>query len=388
MWLLEKETEKAIERAYSAGILPSAEQQVEYEARVFGDSGGGTPRIYSVDGDVATIVVDGVLTNKPDFMSMIFGGGNTTYREIIESLALAEADECVNSVTMAINSPGGQFDGLFDALAAIQGTRKNITARVGNVAASAAFAIASQADHIVASGIASRVGSVGVMATYASDPNTVAITSTNAPKKAPDVTTEEGQGVVREGLDAMHEIFVQAIADGRGTDIDGVNANYGQGATLLANEAMKRGMIDAISERGSVGNSHLTDKRDTAALGGEVTTEEKQMDLTKLKAEHPDVYTAAVQEGATQERERVEAHMVMGEASGDMETACAAIKDGSEMTTLLNAKYMAAGMKKKAIEARDEDEVATDTAVATDLSAESQEVVATVCAGLGVKVGE
>ena len=36
----------------------------------------------------------------------------------------------------------------------------------------------------------------------------------------------------------------------------------------------------------------------------------------------------------------------MGEASGDMKTAIAAAKDGSEMTATLQAQYMAAGMNR------------------------------------------
>ena len=40
------------------------------------------------------------------------------------------------------------------------------------------------------------------------------------------------------------------------------------------------------------------------------------------------------------------AHLTMGEASGDMDLAVASINDGSEMSATLNAKYMAAHMKR------------------------------------------
>ena len=85
------------------------------------------------------------------------------------------------------------------------------------------------------------------------------------------------------------------------------------------------------------------------------------MDLATLKASHPDTYKAAVAEGEKQERDRVSAHLIMGEASGDMVTAIKAVNDGEQMTATLNAKYMAAGFKKGALAGRAED----DTTVAT-----------------------
>ena len=48
-------------------------------------------------------------------------------------------------------------------------------------------------------------------------------------------------------VDGLDELFAEAIADGRGTTIEKVNADFGQGATLLADEAVKRGMIDSIA---------------------------------------------------------------------------------------------------------------------------------------------
>ena len=54
--------------------------------------------------------------------------------------------------------------------------------------------------------------------------------------------------MVREELDAMHKIFVDSIAEGRSVTTEKVNAEFGQGGTLLAGEALKRGMIDAVAE--------------------------------------------------------------------------------------------------------------------------------------------
>lgn len=379
MWLLEASIRQAIEQAQKAGVLPTVQQQIEYEARYAVSASETTSRILSVAGNNAEVAVKGVITKAPCFLAMLFGGGNTTYGEIIAALAEAEADATVDNITLAIDSPGGHFDGLFDTLAAIQSTTKPVKAVISNVGASAAFAIASQADEIIASNRAARIGSVGVAATFEVSDTEVTITSTEAPKKRPDVTTEEGKAMVREELDAMHEIFVDAIAEGRSTTIEKVNAEFGQGATLLAGEALKRGMIDAVAETSlKVVESAKTT---TTARSGGNNPEKGPMDLKTLKAQHPDVYAAAVQEGVESERDRVTAHLTMGEASGDNKTAYAAIKDGSEMTATLQATYMTAGMNRQDVANRQDDDAnanAGDGANASDDQGDAADAVASM----------
>jgi len=353
MWLLEASVSQAIQQAQKAGFTPSAEQQAQFEASFRnGDVSANDNRLLTVAGNNAEISVKGVITKSPSFMAMLFGGGNTTYPEIISAIAAAEQDDTVSNITFAIDSPGGHFDGLFDTLSAIQAAKKPTKAIISNVGASAAFAIASQADEVVASNIAARIGSVGVVATFMVDDNEVSIASTEAPKKRPDVSTVEGIAMVREELDAMHEIFVDAIAEGRSTTADKVNADFGQGSTVLANEALKRGMIDAVAT--SSLKVVKSTKTTTANSGNQ--PEANNMDLKQLQAQHPETFAAAVQQGTTEERDRVSAHLTMGEASGDMKTACSAIKDGSSMTATLQATYMTAGMNRSNVESRQEDD--------------------------------
>lgn len=385
LWLLEASVRLAIEQAYRSGTLPTAQQQIDYEARYAASASETASRLLTVAGNNAEVAVRGVITKAPSFLAMLFGGGNTTYGEIIAALAEAEADPTVDNITLAIDSPGGQFDGLFDALAAIQGTSKPVKALISNVGSSAAYAIASQADEIVASNRAARIGSVGVAATIGVDDSEVTITSTNAPKKRPDVTTEEGKVMVREELDAMHEIFVDAIAEGRGSTVEKVNAEFGQGATLLSDEALKRGMIDAVAEPSL---KVVESTKTTTARSGGNQPEAGNMDLKQLKAQHPDVYTAAVQEGVDQERDRVNAHLTMGEASGDTKTAFAAIKDGSGMTATLQAQYMTAGMNRNDVANRQDDDAdanAGDNANASNNQESGEDVASLVEARLGVE---
>lgn len=54
----------------------------------------------------------------------------------------------------------------------------------------------------------------------------------------------------------------------------------------------------------------------------------------------------ALQRGVAQERDRVLAHLTMGESCGDMSIALDAIRSGAGMTLELNARYLSAGMNR------------------------------------------
>jgi len=338
MWLLLQSVLNDIQDARASGVKFTAEQVATFEA----SNGEG---IMALAGNSAEIHVKGVLTNTPDMFARWFGGGNTTYPAIIAALAEADANPEVKQIVMRFDSGGGAVNGMFDAIAAMQTTKKPIKAIVGTMAASAAYGLASQADEMVAHNRASAVGSIGVVVDTFVSESRVSITSSNAPDKRPDVTTEKGKATVVAQLDAIAGLLDEAVAEGRNTTVKKVNADFGQGGILLADEALKRGMIDSIS----------TNKPATATNGGK-PQEQRSMDLQTLKAQHPDVYAAAAQEGRTEERDRVGAHLTMGEASGDMKTAIGAVQDGSAMTATLQAKYMAAGMNRSDVQARQDDD--------------------------------
>lgn len=76
------------------------------------------------------------------------------------------------------------------------------------------------------------------------------------------------------------------------------------------------------------------------------------MTLEELKAQHPELCKELVAEGVKKERDRVCAHLTLGEASGDLKTAFEAIESGEAMTSTLQAKYMAAGMNRRDREER------------------------------------
>lgn len=248
MWLMKKSLAEAVEHARAQALQPPPVVMAAFEHERSMASANGEPRIFKRAGDVAEIVIQGALTPKPDWYAYWMCGGNTTYPEIIQALALAHADMGIKRIVLNISSPGGYVDGLFDCLAALDACSKP-KETIASMADSAAYAIACLGGKITARNKASEFGSVGVCTTYVryDGVNIYDIVSSNAPNKRPDPSTKEGQAVIREGLDAIEELFIDTIVRGRGTTTKDVTKNYGQGAVLLATAALGVGMIDAIS---------------------------------------------------------------------------------------------------------------------------------------------
>ncbi len=339
-WLLRDDVLEAIQTASAASLQISAEQTLAFEA-------SARRSLLQTGNQVATIPVVGTLTPRPDLLAFLFGGGNTAYSQIVEALAEAQNDPTIGSVELHVNSPGGSVDGLFETIAAVEAFTKPIKVRASQ-AASAAYALAAVAGPIEATSVGSSFGSIGVAVSTRVAKDTVTLTSTDAPDKRPDPMTAEGQATIRSYLDAVHSEFVEAIARGRSTSAEALNAT--RGGTFLAKDALSKGLIDSISEA-----KKASRKQTTASKSGGISTE-SVMDLKELKAQFPAVYEAAVQLGRDEEFEQVAAHLKLGAACGDLSIAVSAIEGRKPFTSaLVQAEYQAAGLNRRDIQARQAD---------------------------------
>ncbi|MFW5955727.1 MAG: S49 family peptidase, partial [Rhodothermales bacterium] len=212
---------------------------------------------YLVDSEgTAHIPITGELTSRAetDICGAYTAEALTEYGYIEMASLAADEDDRVERIVYHIDSPGGYADGVMDAANAMRAVSKPTEARVGAMAASAAYWLASQTDRITANSVASRVGSIGVAVeeydmTQALENAGITrrvYTSTDAPDKRPDTRTEEGQAKIVAQLDDLHRVFARSVAEGRGTTEDEVNQNYGRGSILIAERALAAGMIDEI----------------------------------------------------------------------------------------------------------------------------------------------
>ena len=350
-WLITPGALETVKSAMTREI--SADMLKQFEAS-FGDGEFTGSRIMVKAGNTAQINIAGVLSKEPSWMLRYFGGGNTAYSEIIGAINEAERDPAIDNVIFSIDSPGGSTNGLTGAMDAIMNMTIPTKAVVSGMAASAAYGLASQADTIEATDRGATFGSIGVRVTCYVDDSMVDITSTNAPNKAPDVTTDDGKATVRAWLDQVEAVFIEDIAEGRGVEPDKVKSDFGQGGVFLAKDALSRGMIDTINEN---------DRSQITIPGAANPPQEpNSMNLQELQAKHPELYKAVFDAGVASEKDRVSAHLTLGEACGDIKTAISAIEKGDALTASYQAQYMAAGMKNNQIGARQTDENVTAAA--------------------------
>lgn len=364
-WLIDEQVGRALATARRGNINASSEQ-----LRAFDASSAvaleGDPRNMTRAGASAEIAIDGVLTEKPDFWAWYIGGGNTTYSMIARAIAVAAADPTIKEVVLRVSSPGGTVDGLWEALVAIERFRFDSGKKIRVVASkaqSAAYAIAAYAGKIEAVNVASFFGSIGTAIDIDiwADVKTVSITNDDSPDKRPDPETPEGRAVFADFCNEVNELFVDAIARGRGIEAKAVVEGFGRGRTFTAEEAKARGMIDSFPKMRTAAQLRANAHTTPTAEAGAPTQEKTMKTLDELKAQHPDLYAAAVAKGVSDERERCGAHLEMAKVTGKagLKLALEAIEAGTEFTVKMAASYQAAGISESQVNARQSESDAT-----------------------------
>src|SRR5689334_4671573 len=112
-WLIAGETLAELERVRATPT--TAEQRSRFEAARRGArrGAGELPPNLTVNGSEATIAIEGILTEAFDFWAWILGMPQTSYSDIRSAVDAVMRDPAIRSVTVAVDSPGGQLDGLF-----------------------------------------------------------------------------------------------------------------------------------------------------------------------------------------------------------------------------------------------------------------------------------
>ena len=348
--------------AIHAALLEKAEgfviDQAAYNAFIERRSHSGSEKgeLFIRDGSAAHILITGVLTAKPDFFFDMFGGGSSVYGDIVAAVQAADDDDEISEIVLEIDSPGGSTAGFFRTAKAIANTSKPTRAEVTNLAASAAFGLATQADQVIAEDPMTMIGSVGVATSVFVSESRVQITSTEAPDKLPDVTTSEGIAAVRRELDAIHAEFVAVIASGRGVSVAEVNADFGRGALMVAGDALRSGLIDGIDSLSAPGGAESDPPSSAKA-----NTKGTAMDLGEFKAKYPELYASVFDSGRTAgiavERDRVTAHVTAAKAVGKPELAAEHIISGVDFSSqAVQAGYLTAGLNRSESDDRNADD--------------------------------
>ncbi|NIZ41517.1 S49 family peptidase (plasmid) [Entomospira entomophila] len=255
---------------------------------------------YSVVDGVAYLPVQGVLAKQVGLLDIMFNRAMgvplpTTYGGIAQAIAKANADASIRAIVLQVDSGGGYVSGIDTAISAIRSSEKPITSEVHGMCASAAYWLASQTQQITASSRLSKIGSIGVMVqvfdfSESKSKSGVKIhtfRSSNAPKKALDPTDEGFNAQIQQEIDTVEAHFLADVALGRGVANETVARDYGTGGIFFAEQALKAGMIDAITALPSIDTSKSREG-------------DKAMSMTKEEHE------AVLAQAMSAERERVQ----------------------------------------------------------------------------------
>lgn len=261
----------------------------------------GQPDIYTVNGQMAVIAINGPIDRE----SWFFAIGQNDIRAALDA---AMADSAVKGILLAINSPGGVVAGTKELADHISKCAKikPLAAYADGLCASAAYWLAAATGRIFAPATA-QIGSIGVIAVHTSWQKALQSAGIETtfiysgkykaaghPEKS---LAESERQLFQSRIDAIHEIFKADV----GRYMRPKGDDWAEGQTFLAAEAKKRGLITAIVRDQAEALNEL------AAIAGK---KEHKMDLTQLKAEQPGLlaeYAAELNAKHTQEMEAVKA---------------------------------------------------------------------------------
>jgi signal peptide peptidase SppA len=223
------------------------------------DAKGAKGPGFERDGDVAVLRIEGPLAQRAWSCWMFEGEG---YDRITDRAQAALADNGVRALLLRIDSPGGEVAGCFDAARAIRAAAdragKPVVAYADEMACSAAYALATAADEIVApdTGVVGSVGVITVVhdrtAANAREGRNVRVVRSGQLKAVPhpdDALTPEAVARVQADIDGLAAIFADLVAARRGMTREGVLAL--EADAFLGAEAVARGLADRVGNYGA-----------------------------------------------------------------------------------------------------------------------------------------
>ena len=252
-WLLTREmhcTLTDIARAHAFG--GAAEEAQHAKAATFGAN--PKKRDFALVGSTAVLPIDGVIGRK--YSDSLYSSGVTSIDIFHRMLNAAAGDSAVDSILLAIDSPGGIVTGVPEAAAAIRAARetKPVLAYADGQCCSAAYWLASQADAIYAMPSA-QVGSIGVYLSILDQSRAAEMAGLKVEMfrsgkhkgmgQPGTSLTDEQRAMLQGRVEAIGAQFRAVVCDGRGRPI---GEDSLQGQSFDAAEARVRGLVDEVTD--------------------------------------------------------------------------------------------------------------------------------------------
>jgi HK97 family phage major capsid protein len=205
---------------------------------------------------VAVLRLQGTIAHHAGWEMSASGGTSTDgFRAAFKS-ALNNSN--VGAIVIDCDSPGGAVEGVAEAFETIFAARgqKDVLAVANAHMHSAAYWICAAADEIVVtpSGMVGDIGVMTVHSSYAEMDRKLGIERTLIKAGAGKGTgfngaplSEEDRASIQANVDAIYDLFVDAVARGRGDSVAAVKNGYGEGRSVDAQTAVTLGLADRVA---------------------------------------------------------------------------------------------------------------------------------------------
>lgn len=213
-------------------------------------------RLLQVQAGVGVIGIKGTLVNNDSWMNRFMG--RTGYNEIREAIIEAVSNPSIKAILFDVDSPGGSVAGLSDTADLMKEVRrvKPTFAFAGGNMASAAYWLGASAGKVFASK-ASIVGSIGVMSVHLEYSKQLAQSGVGATivrsgqfkalANSIEPLSAEAEGQEQAKSDAAYKVFVDHVAEARGTTSRIVLDRMAEGREFVGEAAKEAGLIDGIT---------------------------------------------------------------------------------------------------------------------------------------------
>jgi signal peptide peptidase SppA len=205
-------------------------------------------------GRIHVMGLHGTISQRVGLMT---GSGGVSTDEFGREFDQAVSDPDVGAILMDVDSPGGSVFGVHELSQKIFEARgkKPIVAIANSEAYSAGYYIASAADELWVTPTG-MVGSIGVLSMHIdwsrwNEQQGLGVTYIHAGKykvegNADAPLDKEARGEMQRHVDRYYRMFVESVARNRGTTVERVETEFGQGRIVGAEDALRRGMADRM----------------------------------------------------------------------------------------------------------------------------------------------
>ena len=351
------------------------------------DNGGvGSMR---VENGVAILPIVGSLVNRGAWIGA--SSGLVSYEGIAAQLREAEADPDVRAILLDIDSPGGEATGMFVTAKQVSAVNKTkpVVAFVNDVAASAAYGIASAASEIIVSPT-SMVGSIGVVLTHLDrsgelEDRGVKPTLIHAGAHKVDghpfgPLSDDVRADLQAEVMKIYDQFVGLVAEGRTGRISAEAIRATEARTYLGADAIVQGLADRMASLEEVIGalsqppSGASPQRKGGSMTKTTQSEAPASDVSAIspadlqaavEAARTEAHAAGVTAGKAEATARIKAILTAPETEG-REAQALVLALETEMTAADAAKVLAASPK-----AASSASIADRAAQETELGAET-----------------